>query len=223
MDHTLKVSTEGRYYTLGEGNPINKSVWFVFHGYGMRAEDFIKEFDCIDDGQTLIVAPEGLHRFYSRGTRGKVSSSWMTSDLREFDIANNIDFLNLVLQEIEKLNVSDDYKIGVLGFSQGAPTSVRWVSNLVKSVSELVVWGSDMPVDVIDKPVNLKKINNCDIKLVIGSHDEYISSDQTDDLIMDLHDKGVEFDFHSFEGKHEIHYETVRYFHARLMDDKLEY
>ena len=176
MEHTIKIHTQGRYYTLGEKNSNNKSVWFVFHGYGMQAEEFIKKFDCIDDGQTLIVAPEGMHRFYSRSTRGKVSASWMTSDLREWDIINNIQFLNQVLAEISSLNLSDDFKVGVLGFSQGSPTSVRWVANLEQKVSELVVWGSDMPSDIVDVSTYLKKVNNCNIKLIIGSNDEYISS-----------------------------------------------
>lgn len=223
MERTISVQTEGRYFVKGELNKENKSIWFVFHGYGMKAERFIEEFDCIDDEQTLIVAPEGLHRFYARGTRGEVGSSWMTKELREYDIQNNIQYLNFVLQEVKQFNLSENYKIGVLGFSQGAPTAIRWIAHLEEKVSEIVIWGSDLPSDIIDNVPKLKKVNTCNIKLVVGSDDQYISSDQVDDMIIDLHDKGVAFDFHSFEGRHELHEESIRYFHARLVDEQLEY
>jgi predicted esterase len=223
MEETVTTKTERRFFSLGKDNKINLSVWFVFHGYGMRADEFLGEFEGINDGQTLIIAPEGLHRFYSRGTRGKVVATWMTSDLREFDISNNLEYLELVSTLVKNYGLSESCKVGVLGFSQGAPTALRWVAETEMKVSEVVVWGSDLPSDVIDDVSKLKKLNTTNMKLVIGSKDEYISSDQTDDLIMDLHERGVDFDFHTFEGSHELHEETVRYFHARLVDEKSEY
>lgn len=223
MEVSISTKTEGRFFTKGENNSSNLAVWFVFHGYGMRADEFINEFDGIDDGQTLIIAPEGLHRFYLKSTKGKIGASWMTSDLRGFDISNNITFLESVVESIKTYNLGDNCKFGVLGFSQGAPAALRWVAHTNLKISEVVVWGSDFPKDVFQDTKKLKKINEMNLKLVIGSKDQYISSDQTDDLIMNLHDEGVEFDFHTFDGLHELHSKTIRYFHARLIDDKSEY
>jgi len=223
MENLLRVQTTARYFTLGEISTNIKAVWFVFHGYGMRAEEFLKGFDCINDTQTLIVAPEGLHRYYGRGTKGEVRANWMTSDLREFDIENNITFLNSVLRQLFQKGISEKVQFGVLGFSQGGPTSFRWASQLKIDVGILVAWGTDIPKDVYLDNKKRQKINQSNIKLIVGSEDEYISSEQVDAIIMDLHDEGVTFDFHTFEGRHELHEETIRYFHARLMDDNLEY
>ncbi|MFT4754674.1 MAG: putative esterase [Salibacteraceae bacterium] len=223
MEHTLTVNTTARYHTLGKIHKDVKALWFVFHGYGMRCDQFIKEFDCIADSKTLIVAPEGLHRFYSRGFKGEICSSWMTSDLRNYDIINNRDFLNGVLKGVFDKGLPKDVQIGVLGFSQGAPTAIRWAMSLDVIISELVVWGSNVPDDVVNNIKTLKKLNESNVKLIIGSKDEYLPEEKVDELIMDLHDKGVDYDFHSFEGKHELHEDSIRYFHARLVDDNLEY
>lgn len=223
MEHTLSTQTTGRFYSRGEINVNTKAVWFVFHGYAMRAENFIQEFDCIADSSTVIIAPEGMHRFYNRGTKGEISANWMTSDLRENDIENNIQFLNSVLEDLRLMGLPTEIQVGILGFSQGGPTAFRWASQLSESIGILVAWGTDIPKDVYRNNRSLQKINAANIKLVIGSGDEYISSDKVDDYIMELHDEGVDFDFHTFEGNHEMNGETIRYFHARLMDDNLEY
>tara|TARA_R110002050_G_scaffold300793_1_gene472794 strand:+ start:1275 stop:1946 length:672 start_codon:yes stop_codon:yes gene_type:complete len=223
MDNLIEVPTTRRYSTLGCRSKNIKAVWFVFHGYGMRSDTFIQEFDCINDEQTLVVAPEGMHRYYGKGTNGAVRANWMTSDLREYDIVNNIEFLNCVIQDLYDKGISNDVQFGVLGFSQGAPTAFRWVSQLKVEIGCLVAWGSDIPKDVYLDNIKRLKINQSKIKLVIGSSDEYISSEKVDDYIMEMHEQGVEFDFHTFEGGHNLHAETIRYFHARLMDDGLEY
>ena len=66
--HHLKVSRTARYFTLGELNEQTKNVWFVCHGYGQLAEYFIRNFEAINDGENLIVAPEALSRFYRPAT-----------------------------------------------------------------------------------------------------------------------------------------------------------
>lgn len=223
MQKTVNVQTTGRYQVLGNLSRNTRGVWFVFHGYGMRSEDFVKSFACIEDEQTVIVAPEGLHRFYSKSTRGSVAANWMTKELRESDITNNVSFLNHVLEELYNDGMPENVKLGVLGFSQGGPTCMRWASQLERDVNEMVIWGSDLPLDVVNDIHKLKKVNQSNLKIMVGSDDQYISTGKVDGLIMEMHDKGVDFDFHTFDGKHELHEDSIRYFHARLMDDKTEY
>lgn len=222
-EHQIDITTTARYYLNGQISDRVKVVWFVFHGYGMLAEDFIKNFDGISDENTLIVAPEGTHRYYKRGTRNQISANWMTSDLRDADIQNNTQYLNSVLETLFDQGLSTESKIGVVGFSQGGPTAFRWVSQLDWSIDMLIAWGTDLPQEVLENNQNLRKVNESNIKLVIGSDDEYIDSDRVDDFIIDYSDKGVEFDYHTFDGGHEIHSETMRYFHARMMNGGQEF
>ncbi|MCP5046462.1 MAG: phospholipase, partial [bacterium] len=56
---TIKVTKTARYFLLGEPGPHIRRVWFVCHGYGQLADDFLKEFQVLDNSHHLVVAPEG--------------------------------------------------------------------------------------------------------------------------------------------------------------------
>src|SRR5207302_5058394 len=84
-EHSIKVRRSARYYTLGPDDERTvRDVWFVLHGYGQLAAQFIGIFEAVNDGTRLIVAPEALNRFYVAGVetapaaeRG-VGATWMT-------------------------------------------------------------------------------------------------------------------------------------------------
>jgi hypothetical protein len=85
----ITVKKTARYFILGEAGPFTRQVWFVCHGYGFLGGDFLKNFEALNEKEHLVVASEGLHRFYLYGTGGKVGASWMTKeDRREFPLAN---------------------------------------------------------------------------------------------------------------------------------------
>lgn len=220
--HILDVTTSGRYHTLGTINPEIETVWIVLHGYGMRADTFIKWFDCIADKHTLIVAPEGLHRFYTRGGQGEIGASWMTSDLRQKDIDHNYAFLDGIFVELIKEGLSKEVKLGVLGFSQGADTASRWATSLAREVSQIVIWGAGLAPEVYNEIQRIQKLNASHMKFVVGTDDRYLSNEDTDTLIIEMHNKGIDFDFHTYQGGHTLDKETIRYFHARLMGSQLE-
>ena len=76
-----------RYHILNEGTNAKK-VLYVLHGYGQLAEFFVRKFRELGD-EYLIVAPEGMHRFYLQGSSGRVGASWMTKEDREQDIKHD--------------------------------------------------------------------------------------------------------------------------------------
>ena len=116
------VSKTMRYFTIGDVNKADKLL-YVLHGYGQLASYFIKSFEKISDSY-LIIAPEGMHRFYLNGTSGRVGASWMTKEAREIDIHENTKNLDLLDQHI--LSKKTFKKKIILGFSQGGATAARW-------------------------------------------------------------------------------------------------
>ncbi len=72
-----------------------------------------------------ILAPEGLSRFYVKGTDGRVGASWMTLDERITDINDHINYLNTWWAGLE---VAEGAEVIVLGFSQGVATAARWLA-----------------------------------------------------------------------------------------------
>ena len=96
MEHHLTVSRTASYQQLGTLSARTRRVWFVCHGYGQLAAYFVRHFAFLAeaDPTTVVIAPEGLSRFYLTGNGGRVGASWMTRDDRLHEIADHINFLN---------------------------------------------------------------------------------------------------------------------------------
>jgi predicted esterase len=190
-EHRLTVSRSARYFTLGNGD---REVWFVLHGYGQLAARFLTRFEPIDDGTRLIVAPEGLSRFYltEAPTERRVGASWMTKEDRLAEIDDYVRYLDAVYDE-----VSRNSKVTLLGFSQGSATACRWSARAPSKIGRLIVWGGEVPPDVeLPRTVQLS--------LVYGSHDEYFTPKVVTATAARLKEEGIPYTLVPFEGGHEI-------------------
>ncbi len=201
MENSFYFSKTYRYETLNE-EKRPKKVIYVLHGYGQLAKFFIRKFAELPDDY-LIVAPEGMHRFYLNGASGKVGASWMTKEARETDIKDNIDWLNALDKEISsKHNFNERI---LLGFSQGGATAVRWKMNAQNAFDKTIIWASDFPPDMEPRMEDLKgeKENH----FVLGSEDEFFNSVQQNKLIS-LY-KSVDFKISTYLGRHNIESSTL--------------
>src|SRR6266498_2722637 len=140
QEHRLTVSRTARYFTLGRPD---REVWFVLHGYGQLAALFLRHFEPLDDGTRLIVAPEGLSRFYltEDPAERRVGASWMTREDRLTEIEDYVQYLDAVHADVVGSVDRSLVKVRVLGFSQGAATACRWASTGASRVDRLIVWG----------------------------------------------------------------------------------
>ncbi|MBL4704433.1 MAG: hypothetical protein JKY54_07920 [Flavobacteriales bacterium] len=199
--HKIDITTSARYFTLGDPeNEEIEEIWFVLHGYGQLANYFLKRFEVLDNGKRLIVAPEGLNRFYWNGFSGRVVASWMTKEDREVDIINYVHYLDAIYNEL----VGDrKVKIRLLGFSQGTATACRWALLGKSKFSELILWAGAFPDD-IDYFENVDFFNQLDIKFVVGQQDQFYTEDQILGHKKSMEAKGVKFELIEFEGDHNI-------------------
>lgn len=148
----LVVTRNARYALLGEAVANPAECWFVLHGYGQLAADFLRSFRPLDDGSRRIYAPEALNRFYLEGgvhgPASPVGATWMTRVDRLAEIADYVRYLDTlyrhVLAELERPAV----RVVVLGFSQGTATAARWTALGDARPDELVLWGSGAPPDL---------------------------------------------------------------------------
>ena len=96
----ITVRRTARYFTLGPADGSPRQVWFVLHGYGQLASQFVRVFEPLDDGTRLIVAPEALNRFYLVGVDTMpaadrpVGATWMTREDRDNEIEDYIAYLD---------------------------------------------------------------------------------------------------------------------------------
>ena len=74
-EHYFETRRLVRYYLLGETGPQVETLFFALHGYGFLARYFAKKFEEMDLSKTLVVVPEGLHRYYLDPQNKRVGAS----------------------------------------------------------------------------------------------------------------------------------------------------
>ena len=148
----IKVSRTARYFILGAINSDTRQLWLVCHGYRQLARRFLDRFQKLDDGSRVIVAPEGLSRFYleENGVResDKIGATWMTREDRMNEIRDYIGYLDEVLENVQEGLAEPLESLIVLGFSQGVHTACRWVIAGDMPVKYLICWGAYPPDDL---------------------------------------------------------------------------
>ncbi|ARS34094.1 alpha/beta hydrolase [Pontibacter actiniarum] len=215
-EHSLRVPRTARYYTLGTPSDQIKDLWIVCHGYGQLARYFLRHFSGLDNGQTLVVAPEALSRFYLDGFSGRVGATWMTKEDRLAEIEDQASYLNLLLQE-QLQHLPQDVHITVLGFSQGGATVSRWLATQeARLVHRLVLWAASFPED-IDFTSGKAAFAHLPVAMVYGTQDQFITPEALQRKQQLMAQLGIQPQIYTFEGGHSIHPETLA-----LVDSALE-
>ena len=188
-------------YEVYNSSPNPQNVLFVLHGYGQLVKFFIRKFHNLPE-DLMIVAPEGMHRFYVNGLSGRVGASWMTKEAREIDIADNVDWLDALYQEIIKsYNIKKTF---LLGFSQGGATAARWHTLGKTKFNAMILWASVFPPDIDPELSTDKHIPSW---FLIGDEDELYPKEKQEELVQFYSQKG--FICSIYKGKHDIHNKTL--------------
>ncbi|MFI5204294.1 MAG: alpha/beta hydrolase [Flavobacteriales bacterium] len=201
----FNTTKTARYFILGNPGKDIRRIWVVLHGYGQLAEHFLQKFNVLKNDQTLIIAPEGMHRYYLNGVSGKVGASWMTKEERENDITDNVHYLDGLLQEIKSGCSNAD--VVVLGFSQGVATAARWVAYGKVNPVKVIFWGGLFPPDMNwEVASGIWKTQN--VHILIGNEDEFYTSKDFKAYYAPVLTRFGKVEIHEYEGKHAI-YENV--------------
>jgi predicted esterase len=151
----IHIKKTARVSVLGGSGTETTEVWLLVHGYGQLSHFFIQSFQNIASPSSMIIAPEGLHRFYIEGFSGRVGASWMTTEERLVDIEDYLSYLDAVYDHYVK-PLGDKIRFNVLGFSQGTATVCRWVAHSHHSINNLILWAGMMPPDLDFEASNRK-------------------------------------------------------------------
>jgi predicted esterase len=169
ITRTLPAEVHGRYLYRDRG-PTR--LLAGFHGYAENAEMHLAELDRVPGIDSWsVVAVQALHPFYTRS--GQVVASWMTSLDREEAIADNVAWVDRVLDSLPAPDT-----LVYLGFSQGAAMASR-AAALGRPAAGLILLGGDIPPEV-------KAGNNLQLPPTLlgrGSRDEWYTDQKfKDDL-----------------------------------------
>ena len=207
-EHRFKVERSARYATLGHGRKGITQVWFVCHGYGQLAREFIQNFEILDDGSRLMVAPEGLSRFYRDGTHSEIGASWMTREDRSSEIDDYVRYLEALYTHVFQRVDRDAVEVVVLGFSQGVATAARWIAHGTVHADHLVLWAQMVPPEFRSRE-GFRRLRALQLTLVRGTRDASVSAEHFAEQRRHLELHGVTAREMVFEGGHRLDRETL--------------
>ena len=172
----------GRFAVIGAEPANARRIWFVLHGYGGLASRFLRPFSGVVPADTCVVAPEGLSRFYHDMPRAdgshlqRVGATWMTREARELDIADNIRWLDGIHAELLAPSAARDAEpvCGLLGFSQGVATAMRWAADGAIQPRSFVAWAGGLATDVHQEAFRAK-LAGASVVLVAGERDGFVT------------------------------------------------
>ncbi|HEX5576773.1 MAG TPA: hypothetical protein VFX40_00290 [Gemmatimonadaceae bacterium] len=219
-EHHIEVARTARYFLTGEPSGSIRDVWFVCHGYGQLASDFVKEFDCIASPERLIVAPEGLSRFYVpagegfHGPDAKIGATWMTREDRDVEISDYVAYLDRLYDSIFENVDRDSARVTVLGFSQGGATANRWLTRGKARADRLLMWGCLLASDA-DLNHAATYFRDTELSIIYGTRDQFANTGMIADYEKRLREHSVPYRLVTFNGGHRMDRDTLKRLAAR--------
>lgn len=196
----ITVQRTARYHVTGDARSA-RALWVVLHGYGQLARYFLRHFENLE-GNAIIVAPEGLSRFYLDDGHTRVGATWMTREDREHEIIDQGRYLDAIVAELRK-NSPTIHQVCALGFSQGVATLARWSMHTSTPLHRLVFWSGSLPPDIARDDMSARWAA-IETHVVHGDHDTITPLAVFEKNLATLRLAGLEPDTHRFPGGHQL-------------------
>jgi len=193
----IKAATHGRYVMAAP--PGDAAGLLVgFHGYAEAAETQLARMQRIRGvDRWVVVAVQGLHRFYQRRTN-EVVASWMTRQDRELAIADNLTYVADVVAEVAK-EWPGATRLVFAGFSQGVAMAFRAACDSRRTVNGVMAVGGDVPPEL-----DASALGRVPSALVChGARDQFYTPEIFQADVARLRSAGVVVQPLDFDGGHE--------------------
>jgi len=196
---TIATPTHGRY--LLRRPPGEARLLLVgFHGYRENATRHLAELERIPGAQGwALLAVDALHAFYA-GSTGEVLRGWMTRELREEAIADNVAYVRRILDAVRP-EVGWKVPIAFLGFSQGA--SMAWRAALLAGhggapAPKVVALAGDIPPELACHEGPFPE----EVLIAHGDQDEWYDREKLSADVQLLQARGIQAQTLTFPGGH---------------------
>lgn len=208
---TVATTIHGRFLTeqIGAGSP--RLLLVGFHGYAQNAQAILDPMRRFAPADSLLVAVQALHRFYSRSQQ-QVVASWMTREDRELMLADNLEYVDRVLAAARAECEAAGAGIVMVGFSQG--TAMAWRAAVAQS-TPVIALGGDIPPELTAQ--SLASVSSA----LVGhpSLDDWYTAEKHESDLARLADAGCSARSCRLDGGHdwsEQFYEACQEFVTRL-------
>jgi predicted esterase len=200
---------------LGAPGGRTKELWIACHGYGQLAGSFAKALVALEHDSRVVVVPEALSRFYldepnkHHGPDSPVGATWMTREDREREIADYVEYLDLLTSTMQQETGGPPVPVVALGFSQGAATTARWAALGRTKIDRLILWGNSLPADLPTDRGN-QLFRGASVVMVVGLRDSQVSAEAIARDQVSLTERGIAARIVRFDGGHALNSDTLR-------------
>jgi predicted esterase len=197
-ERTIAATTHGRYLVEPPAIAAPAPMLVGFHGYGEGAATQLDRMRAIPGAERwLLVSIQGLHRFYDRRSNAVVAS-WMTRQDRDLAIADNLAFVDAVIDAaVREWPLVERFVF--TGFSQGVAMAFRAAANSTRRVDGVIAAGGDVPPEIA--PDALRRVRAA--VLCRGIRDDFYTADKFADDARRLRDAETAVRAVEFDGGHE--------------------
>ena len=196
---SIATATHGRYLLRRPAQP--PSLLLVgFHGYRENATRHLAELERIPGAEHwALLAVDALHAFYA-GSTGEVLRGWMTRELRDESIEDNVAYVRKIL-DVVRPEVGWTLPLAFLGFSQGA--SMAWRAALLAGhggapTPKVVALAGDIPPELARHQGPFPE----EVLLAHGDQDEWYTREKLSADVQLLQAKGIRPQTLTFPGGH---------------------
>jgi len=200
-EHAIVIERTARFAQLGKLSDDTETLWLVVHGYAQLARDFISVFKPLANSRTVIVAPEGLSRFYAKGFYGNVAACWMTREDRANEIKDYVNYIDKLQKQLT--GQYPGIKINLLGFSQGVATISRYVAIAKPRFNQLWLCAGELPAD-IDWDAFKQIMGDKEINFMVGDNDPFVTEKGIKQIEDKLSVHDLAYQTYQFKGVHEV-------------------
>ncbi len=209
IERSIVVNTHGRYLVVPPAD-VPAGVLVGFHGYAEGAGLQLERLRAIPGSDRwVLVAIQGLHRFYQRRTN-EVIASWMTRQDRELAIADNLAYVGRVLEAVSHEWPAVARRSGgelrrdrppwvLAGFSQGVAMAFRAACGTDWRVDAVIAVGGDVPPEI--EAASLARIQAA--LVCHGARDEWYTDEKFQQDLARIRQAGVTAHPVAFDGGHE--------------------
>lgn len=197
---SLVVSRHARVGIAGDLETATEA-WMVLHGYGMLAQGILHWFRTAERAGRVLLAPEGLSRFYTEMREGKrtVGASWTTREDLEQELEDQYQYLERAVHEL----LPEGIPLQVHGFSQGVSVGSRWSVRTRRPIARLVCWAGGLPDDVTADGLR-RALGPEPLHLVIGTRDSRVVPARIEADAARYREAGLAVTVHRFDGGHWV-------------------
>lgn len=204
---SIETPTHGRVLIVEPAAPVKAGIRLVgFHGYAQSADDMLAELRKISGSDAwTLVSVQALNRFYTRGDQSIVAS-WMTRQDREQAIADNLEYIDRVLDRASPerhatgLLPGEFHATYLLGYSQGVAMAYRAGVLGRHRVDGIIAIGGDVPPEVRAAPADRWPC----VLVAAGASDPWFTPEKVaaDEAFLNAH--GIAHEILRYDGGHEI-------------------